>query len=285
MISSVSAGALVDCAAAPSEASGAWLQSLTGALARGERSDEIALAFAEAGRRVGRGPLRGAPPAGEQSTVGHWAADDAARVALLLAFGTGHPAELPRLVRSLYSGGDSREKAAIQRALPLLPAPEGYVALATDAGRSSDMTLFRAIAGHNPYPSRYFSEAQWNALLMKAVFVEAKVEEVVGLPERRNAELSRMALDYVDERESASRPVPPAVWELLDKSLRAGAVARLVGYASHSQAEHRAAAARALGRAGDERARPFLRERALVETEPVVAEAVADALNELDRTA
>jgi hypothetical protein len=284
MLSSVSAGALVDCAAAPSEASAAWLQSLTGALARGERSDEIAIAFAEAGRRVGRGPLRGAPPAGAPATVGHWSADDAARAALLLAFGTGRPDELPRLVETLYSGGDGREKAAILRALPLLPDPAGYVALATDAGRSSDTTLFRAIACHNTFPSRHFSETQWNALLMKAVVVGAPIDEVVGLAERRNAELSRMALDYVDERESASRPVPPAVWDLLARPLRAGAVARLVGYASHSQAAHRAAAARALGRAGDERARAFLKERAAVEPEPAVAEAIADALNELNGT-
>jgi hypothetical protein len=119
-------------------------------------------------------------------------------------------------VDRLYAEGDSREKAAIVRTLALLPEPRRYLTLATDAGRSSDLTLFRAIACGNGYPYRYFSEPQWNALLMKAVFVDVPVREVIGLARRRNPELTRMALDYVDEREAAGRPVPASVWDIVE---------------------------------------------------------------------
>src|SRR5262249_42055086 len=138
MSPAAAADALVDCAATLSQPGGAWLGSLVDALTRGERTDELAAAFAEAGRRVGRAPLSGFLPGEGASLVdlAHWSADDAARGALLLGFAAGRPLDVPTLVDDLYASGDNREKAAIVRTLVLLPDAARYLSIAADAGRS-----------------------------------------------------------------------------------------------------------------------------------------------------
>jgi hypothetical protein len=143
------------------------------------------------------------------------------------------------------------------------------------------MGLFEALACGNAYPSLYYSEREWNALIMKAVFVGADLHRVLGLARRLSPELSRMALDYVDEREAAARAVPPALWDLIGHGAPAPALGRLIGYLNHSQAEHRAGAARALARLGDLRAASFLEERAALEAEPSVAAVVHEAIASL----
>jgi HEAT repeat protein len=55
--------------------------------------------------------------------------------------------------------------------------------------------------------------------------------------------------------------VPPDVWPVAALHPVPGLAARLLGYLEHPTAAHRAAAARGLGRLGDERTRPFLIDR------------------------
>jgi hypothetical protein len=69
--------------------------------------------------------------------------------------------------------------------------------------------LFESIACDNPYPERHFPTAQFNQLVLKALFVGLPLARVVGLAARRNDELSRMASDFAAERRAAGRPVPP----------------------------------------------------------------------------
>jgi len=169
-------------------------------------------AFVSAGRRVGRGPLAaGEPLPGSSDPVptDGWTVDDTARVLVLLAAGD------PTLTETLYREGDSREKRAVLRALPLLPDGERYLALALDAGRTNESDLFAALACDNPYPARHYGEREWNKLVMKAAFVGAPLARIVGLERRNNRELCRMALDYVDQQESAGRAVPPDLDKLV----------------------------------------------------------------------
>ena len=70
------------------------------------------------------------------------------------------------------------------------------------------LTVFEAIACENPYPRRHFVELPWNQMVLKAAFSGVALTRIVGLAERRNPELARMAADYAAERRAAGRPVP-----------------------------------------------------------------------------
>jgi hypothetical protein len=275
---------LVDRTAELSEAGASWLRGIAASLAKGDRGVDVAAAFAEAGRRVGRARLSGMLPSDPEEPVAildGWGADDAARAALLVAVSVGRADDLPATVDELYFTGDGREKAAIVRALVLLPEARRFVPIALDCGRTHDMTLFSALACGNAFAALHYSERELNAFAMKAVFVGVLTSDVLGLSRRLNPELSRMALDYVDERESAGRPVPPSVWDLIGPRPPEGAVGRLIGYLNHSVSDHRVGCARALARTGDPRARSFLLERASVEKDPGVADVLRQSASEL----
>ena len=183
-----------------------WLRAVANQLARGEGAVAAAPAFVAAGRRIGRAPLAaGEPLPGPDDPVptDGWTVDDAARVVLLLAAGD------PALTVELYREGDSREKRAVLRALPLLDGGARFLEIALDAGRTNESDLFAALACDNPYAARHYDERAWNKLVMKAATVDAPISRIAGLERRNNRELCRMALDYVDQQESAGREVPP----------------------------------------------------------------------------
>lgn len=182
-----------------------WLRTTADRLGRGEDRAAAGPAFVSAGRRVGRGPLAAGEPlpgADEPVPTEGWTVDDAARVVLLLAAGDAG------LALELYREGDSREKRAVLRALPLLADGERLLEIALDAGRTNESDLFAALACDNPYPARHYQERAFNQLVMKAAFVGAPIARIAGLERRANRELCRMALDYVDQQESAGREVP-----------------------------------------------------------------------------
>jgi hypothetical protein len=140
-----------------------------------------------------------------------------ARVFLLVeACAALPPAQHAALLMRCYRTSDNEERAALLRALPLLPDPERFLAIATDACRTHVLGVFEAIACDNPYPARYFDQASFNQLVVKALFVGAALARVEGLRARHNPELSRMVRDYVSERRAAGRAIPEDVALVLD---------------------------------------------------------------------
>jgi hypothetical protein len=97
------------------------------------------------------------------------------------------------------------------RTLALLPEPDRFVDLATEACRTHVDDVFAAIACDNPFPARYLPEAAFNQIVLKTMFVNLSVGRIVGWRERNNAELRRMVSDYADERRAAGRSVPDGV--------------------------------------------------------------------------
>ncbi|HKE19669.1 MAG TPA: EboA domain-containing protein [Kofleriaceae bacterium] len=269
----------------PSAEMRAWLRDTARSLAGGAAaSATCAPAFVAAARRLGRGPLAaGEPLPGPDDPVptGSWSVDDAGRAALLVAAAAGSPDSLADLADELYRQGDSREKRAVVRSLPLLPDAGRFAPLALDAGRTNETDLFTALACDNPFAARHYGEQELNKLVMKAAFVGAPLERIVGLDRRANPELARMAMDYVSEQEAALRRFPPDIWLLVAADVTPAALGRMIGYLNHSAAEVRRGAARGLGRAGQARARPFLGDRAAIETDGHVRAAIAQALEEI----
>ena len=135
-----------------------------------------------------------------------------ARVFLLVEACAALPsAQHAALLTRCYRTSDNEERAALLRALPLLPEPERFLSIATDACRTHVLGVFEAIACDNPYPARYFDQASFNQLVVKALFVGAPLARVEGLHARDNPELTRMVRDYVSERRAAGRAIPPDV--------------------------------------------------------------------------
>ena len=172
------------------EAARAWLATIAIA-------DKLAVLAALSGatRAVGKAPVAVA-------ARGTWGVDELARAVLLAR-------AFPRVTpREVWAHGDNRERQAVLKALPLLPQPEQFVELAVEACRANVLTVFEAIACDNPYAARYFSDAQLNQMALKAAFNGVQLARIVGLAERANAELARMARDFAAERTAAGRAVP-----------------------------------------------------------------------------
>lgn len=181
--------------------------------------NELLTHYTLASRSAGAGPLTS-----DDQTVLHaagWPADvptatwtrtDVARFALLRDLATRldavafEPAAL-----ACFTNGDAGEQRSFCRAVSLLPAPERFLSTMTDTCRTNILPLFESLACENPYPARYFPELHFNQMVLKAMFNSVALARIVGLAQRRNAELSRMSTDYAAERTAAGRTVPPDI--------------------------------------------------------------------------
>ncbi len=135
--------------------------------------------------------------------------------------------------------GDSGEQQSWLRSLPLLPHPERFLAAAIDACRTNILPQFESIACENPFPARYYPERNFNQLVLKALFNNLAMIRIVGLERRFNAELSRMADDYVSEREAAGRSVPADIWLVIGPQAAGSSLDRMQRYLQHDDAAHR----------------------------------------------
>jgi hypothetical protein len=168
-------------------------------------------------------------------------------------------------IERAYREGDSREKAAVIAALPILRGGARYKTMALDAGRTNEAGLFAAVALNNSFPAEHYSDHEFNQLVMKAALQDFDLGSVSGLQDRANADLARMGMAYIDERLSAQRSFPSSLWLAIASGNPPGAVARMVGELQHSQAARREAAATALALSNDARALNFLKERLSME--------------------
>lgn len=137
--------------------------------------------------------------------------DQAARIGLLLAAYRGD-ADFTARLTGLCRHADLRAHVTYLRGLPLYPAPAGLIGLAEAGLRSAITPVFEAVAHRNPFPAETFDEAQWNRMILKAVFIGAPLDPIQGLDRRANPALAAMLLDYAREREAAGRPVPDELW-------------------------------------------------------------------------
>ena len=264
-----------------------WVENALATAEDPVRESALMSAYAGAGRRVGKvalaleeGERLLARELDEELILDHWGTDEAARALLLICVDHLPPEEFLGFAGRAYELGDSREQTSWLRAVSLLPDSKRFLATAVDACRTNILSLFEAIACENPYPARFFPEASFNQLVMKCLFNGLALERVVGLGRRLNAELSRMANDYVNEREAAGRQVPGDIWLALAPFVDSQGLPRVYKYLNHEDCEHRYWSAVGLGlRSGDE-SREALQERLRLDEVPRVRNAIDAALAE-----
>jgi hypothetical protein len=186
-------------------------------LPRTEKLNEsnFGLVYAGAGRRLGTTPVEPSDAEAARLTAAGllvpraWPLSAVGRAALLCLVSDELDAPArQRLARGVYKTGDNEERAALLKALLLLPRPESFVELAIDACRTHVQSVFEAIACENAYPMLHFPEHNFNQMVLKAFFTGVAVQRIEGLAARRTPELVRMAEAYASERRAAGRPVP-----------------------------------------------------------------------------
>ncbi len=170
------------------------------------------------------------------------------RAALLLARPDLEQDSFAEEFEALFRYADDGETCAFYRALPLLPAAERFVGRAAEGCRTNMLTVFDAIALDSPYPVEQFDDTAWHQLVIKALFLDLPVYRIVGLDKRLTEELTRMALDWADERASAGRTLYLGLWLCLGPHYPGRVAALVRGYWPGADARERQAMALAMGR-------------------------------------
>ncbi|MBE9460465.1 EboA domain-containing protein [Dyadobacter subterraneus] len=150
-------------------------------------------------------------------SVNGWSLVRLSRVWLLTQLDETEKETFIKNIETLFDTAEMNELVALYSALPVLAYPEQWLFRATDAVRSNMGFVFDAIALHNPFPAKYFSELAWNQLVLKTIFNDKPVHFITGLEERENANLALILSDFAHERWAAGRSVAPNVWRLVSK--------------------------------------------------------------------
>lgn len=178
--------------------------------------------------------------------IQHWTFAETGRILLILR-SILHPSIAPNtVVQSYYQQGDEAEVAAITRGLILLPNCQEFKSYAIEVGRTNSKPLFSAIAHNTPYPAKFYSEPEFNQLVLKALFMDIGIEPILGLLDRSSLDLSRMCEDYIKERIAADRSIPSDIWLALEPFASPYGYSLLIQQLKNSNPEHRYYALKAL---------------------------------------
>jgi hypothetical protein len=203
------------------ERSLSWLEQKVEQVQNASTNSPLFLAFSQASRFFKKEKLKleeadqiQASALVEGFDPSQWDVLQTVRTYLLLQFSPEKEAWL-KAVNQLFETGDMNEQQALYAALPLLPYPEELLNRAIDGCRTNMTVVFDAIALNNPYPAKYFPEANWNQLVLKSIFMQRPLYRIQQLDERRNLALANIASDFAHERWAAGRPVMPELWRLV----------------------------------------------------------------------
>lgn len=191
-----------------------------------------------------------------------------ARVILLLTLGKQEETIFRETVTALLDTADLREAAAVYSALPLLPHQEHFVEAAVDGLRSNIVDIFDSIALRTPFPAAHFTTEAWNQMVLKAIFINRPLYQIVGIEERRNPDLSAAISSLAHERWAAGRKLTPEAWRNCTAPVTNELLADLGHLLDEGDPADREAAALVIAREESDRVLP-LRQRCAGELEAI----------------
>jgi hypothetical protein len=169
----------------------------------------------------------------------HWTVADAGRALLILRSVLTDASQAQTIIQTYFQQGDESEVATITRILILFANGETLKSYAREVGRTNSKPLFAALAQYNPYPAKYYSDHEFNQLVLKALFMGIGIDPVIGLLQRANPELSQMCEDYIKERVSANRTIPSDIWLALEPCTSAEGEALMISHLSNDNPQDR----------------------------------------------
>lgn len=204
-----------------SEAQSGWLAEAEASLGSPAQPTKLRIAIARAARKLGSDQValteteRAALPEGP--AYQQWCLWDFGRASLVLRACASLPeSQHVELVEPLLRRGEQGEQVSLLRMASILPGPARFVDVAVDLCRTNSVDVFEAIACDNPFVRDHFPERNYNQVVLKAVFMEVAVGRIVGLAQRVNNEMVRMANDFGDERSAAGRVVPQDIQHITE---------------------------------------------------------------------
>ncbi|MEX1024179.1 MAG: EboA domain-containing protein [Planctomycetota bacterium] len=236
----------------------AWLRDEARTLGEGADGLRFGLALSKASRYA-KDTRALAPSVAEREALARlvpgldperWTLLETVRIALTLALADLADEPGRRTVEEAFRYADEGEARALYRSLALLPGAHRFVQRGAEGCRTNMRSVFEATALDTPFPRDHFDDVAWRQLVIKSLFVEAPLWRLVGLDERLDADLARMALDLREERTSAGRPIYPELYACFGAAAGARGRAALGDALRSTHAPERAAAAVALVRAG-----------------------------------
>lgn len=192
-----------------------WLDEKASAIATGDKK-ALYLAFGMVPRKVGKADLALTEAELSQAEAVRpgwnprgWSLDQLARTFFVLSFPSNDAVVYVQTLDQLFQTGEVGELVSLYQALPLLPNPTSHVLRCAEGIRSNIKSVFCAIAHQNPYPSEQLNEEQWNQLVLKCLFIDVPLDQLIGVDCRANAKLMTTLIDFAHERRAAHRPIPP----------------------------------------------------------------------------
>jgi len=227
----------------------AWIDEQTARVADEPNGKALTIAVGLASRRVGKQRLElseaevvAANAVRPGLNAGDWTVDQAARIVFVLTSYAGAEATFAARLESLVRTGEIGEQIALYRGLPLYPAARQVLHIASEGIRSAMQPIYEAVAHRSPYAAEQFTEAMWNQMVVKALFIGSRLAPIQGIDDRRNEDLARMLVDYAHERWAAGRDVSPELWRCVGPFAGDGYIEELLRvFESPSSVERKAA--------------------------------------------
>lgn len=186
------------------------------------------IAFVSAPRKTGKAVVQvtkeqdaAIREAGAGLNITTWTTDRLCRIWLLFSLDHTDREKYFQTIEQLFLTAEVNELVALYSALAVLPYPEMWVKRCAEGIRSSIGAALGSVACNNPYPAAYLDEQAWNQLVLKAIFTDTPLNEIIGLNERSNADLAITLSDYAHERWAAHRFLNPLVWRCVGKFINA----------------------------------------------------------------
>ena len=245
--------------------------------------EDLGLYSAMAKRKLGAEKLQQAALIDNEYSaldVSRWTSAEAARLVLLMTAIECNPTQAESVINAYYRMGDESEHMALLRGLIFFAPAEYLGVIALDAGRTNNLEVLAALSLDNPYPGCFYSEDQFNQMVLKSLFLGLAIERIAGLARRANADLARMGENYVVEREEAGRPVPVDIWLAIGPCASETGRQQMIDYLEHEEIGHRYYCSLGLIQrlSQDPSLLPILKQRLDTEQESLILELLQDAL-------
>jgi len=261
-----------------SDAAQKWLQQAVHAIADSEQlNEDLGLYSAMAKRKLGAVLMQDADDLDSISpalNIQHWTTADCGRIILLITAIEQSSDQTENIIRYYFKIADEAEQVALLRSFSLFAPAKYLTELALDAGRTNSLELLSALTLDNPYPARYYSELEFNQMVLKGLFLGLAIKRINSLGQRANPELSRMGENYVIERENAGRSIPVDIWLAIAPCASDTGKQQLIHYLKHKEMGHRYYCCLALSQymINDPSVQNLLKEHLKNEQEPLIIE-------------